>query len=268
MPHSPPESPLTDAIRRILAPLVRLMIARGVRFQDVSDWLKEAYLSAATRHFAPEGRRLTDSRLSVLTGLQRRDIKALRARIEEGETPAPGAGPLPRLIAHWRTLPEFRGDGGPAVLARSEFERLAATVSTDIHPRTLLDEMLRLDLAVVTDDGIRLTADAYVPGRDDAAMIGYLGANLGDHAEVAVANVLATGPARFERAVHYNRLSPTALAELDAMARRLQQEALEALNARAMELQDTEGTDPEATGRFRFGAYVLTETNDATEAGP
>ena len=110
MSRIPPESPLTGAMQRILAPLARLLIARGVRFQDVSDWLKEAYLAAATRHFAPEGRRVTDSRLSVLTGLQRKDIKALRARVDEGQMPAPGAGPLPRLIAHWRTLDEFHDD--------------------------------------------------------------------------------------------------------------------------------------------------------------
>ena len=270
-----PESPLTGAIRRILAPVARLMIARGVRYQDVADRLKEAYLASAMRHFTPAGKRLTDSRLSVLTGLQRKDIKAIRARMAESADAPFLAGPLPRLIAHWRTLPEFRdADGQPAILARSggtgpSFESLAATVSTDIHPRSVLDELVRLGLVEETGDGIALTAEAYIPGRDEAAVMGYLGANLGDHLLAATENVLSEGsPPHFERAVHYNRLSPDALAELEALARQLQQEVLERLAARAMELQDRAGEDPSATGRFRCGAYTLSIQNDQPEPHP
>ena len=106
MTDTPDESPLSAAMRRIMAPLARLAIARGLRFQEFGERLKEAYVAAAGAHFTPASKRLTDSRLSMLTGLQRKDIKAIRARLDEGEPPAP-AGPLPRLIAQWRTQPEF-----------------------------------------------------------------------------------------------------------------------------------------------------------------
>ena len=255
-------SAFVQAAGRILAPLARLLVVRGVRFQAASDWLKEAYVTAAAQ--IADGR-LTDSRLSVLTGLQRKDIKAIRARVQAGTSVSPSAGPLPRLIQNWRGLADFRGsDSGPATLPRSaesgpSFDRLAATVSTDIHPRSLLDELKRLGMVREAAEGITLLVDAYVPSADHAALDAYLGDNLGDHAEAAVTNVLTDGPPPyFERAVHYNRLPPEALSELDALARRLQQSALEQIAARAAELQDRDGADPAARGRFRCGAYILT----------
>ena len=96
----------------------------------------------------------------------------------------------------------------------------------------------------------------------------YLGTNLGDHATAAVSNVLTPGPApHFERAVHYNRLTPAAVAELDALSRTLQQQVLEQINARALALQRGGQDDPTARGRFRCGAYVLAVDDDRLPEG-
>ena len=255
--------PLTGALRRILGPLTQLLIARGVRFQDASDRLKETFVASA---MGLARDRATDSRLSVLTGLQRKDVKAIRSRLGAGDAAPLPAGPIPRVIQNWRTRPDFQGsDGGPATLPRKSddvpsFETLAATVSTDIHPRSILDEMLRLELVKETPDGLRLLAEAFVPGQDNVALYTYLGGNLGDHAQAAVTNVLAEGrPPFFERAVHYNGLTEDDLAELDRLARSLQQRALEQIAARAAKLQDRSDGKPGASGRFRCGAFILTE---------
>ena len=258
------------AVDRVLRPLVRLAIAHGLKFRDLSEWLKIAYVSGAERWADAKGTRATDSRVAMLTGLQRKDIKAIRAQDRPAVRP-PLAGPLPRLIRAWRNDAPFTlPDGGPAVLARSgdeaSFEALAATISTDLHPRSLLDELVRLDLVAVTEDGVELLAEAYLPGQGEDASLSYLGANLGDHAETAVANVLGeTDPLHFERAAHFNRLTPAALAEVEALARRLQQETLEKIAARAAALQKAGRGNPAATGRFRCGAYVYSVTDEEAD---
>ncbi|MEL6267074.1 MAG: DUF6502 family protein [Pseudomonadota bacterium] len=274
-----------DALARVLRPLVRLMIGRGIGYRALSDALRRDYVRVAARDVPLEGRRLTDSRLSLLTGLERREIKALRAELAE-DRPVATHGPLPRVLTRWQTDPAFLdGQGAPRVLARqggeAGFDGLVRATGLSLHPRTVLDEALRLSLVTLDGDGVALTARAMVPAADDAAMLGYLGANLGDHAEAAVANLEAAGrgetPPFFERAVHYNRLSAAALAELDAMARRLGDEALRALNARAATLQARDGGDGNGAdgdggdddggdgngggdppqGRFRAGVYVF-----------
>ena len=67
---------LGEVFQRVLSPIVRVLLARGVRFPEAADWLKETFVRAAGGAFRIEGRRLTDSRISLLTGLQRKDVKA------------------------------------------------------------------------------------------------------------------------------------------------------------------------------------------------
>ncbi len=259
-------------------PLVRIMVSRGLRFPDLSDALKELYVDACERHFQLGDKRLTDSRISLLTGLQRKDVRDIRARLAKAgpETDREGAGPLARVVARWLADTAYRSAAGaPCPLRRAakdngpSFERLVADVSRDVHPRTVLDELKRQDL--VDHDGesdmVSLRTDAYLPSRDETALLGYFGANLGDHAEAAAANLEAApepGPC-FERAVHYNELTPDALAELNALAGRLQSDVLAKLNAEALALQQRDAGADTATGRFRCGAFVYTLQRETRE---
>ncbi|MEL6234554.1 MAG: DUF6502 family protein [Pseudomonadota bacterium] len=257
-------TPLLRALRRVLRPLVGLMMARGLRYPELCELLKAIYIETAERSFGIAGRRMTDSRLSLLTGLQRKDLR--QRREAASADPAPGAGPLPRLILAWQTLPAYQHDsGGPRPLPRQgpapSFESLVAEISRDMHPRTLLDEMMRQNL-VATDAQARigLCATAFLP-REEADRLGYLGANLGDHAMAACANLTEPPPGGpfFERAAHFNGLTPAALGELDTLARALQADALAQIAARATALQTRDAGSPEARGRFRAGAFVYHE---------
>lgn len=256
---------LPVAVAKILRPVIRLLIARGVRYGELSDWLKAAYLWTAERYFRLDGKRLTDSRLHLLTGLQRRDIARLRAADAPAENMS--AGPLPRVVALWLAR-HGDGAGGTTPLPRQgprpSFEALVAEVSRDMHPRTMLDELLRLELVQVEGDAVHLTGEAFVPAGDEAAMLGYLGANLADHAAASVENILAapkTGP-HLERAVHYNRLTPEAVDELERLSRMLLIEALSKVNARAAALQRRDRSKTGADGRFRAGAYVYRSSDE------
>ena len=257
---------LQSAMSRLMRPIVGVLIARGVRFPEFSDWLKEHFLWVAERQFRIENKRVTDSRLHLLTGLQRKDIKALRARAVQKEQPA-NASPIGRTIGLWLAQ-HADASGQPKPLARlgpgPSFQAIVESVSRDMHLRTIQDELIRLGLAKVSGDKISLTADAYLPSEDDGALIGYFGANLGDHAAAAADNVLAApepGP-HLERAVHYNRLTKEALEELDVLSRRLLTEALQQINARAAALQARDRDREEAAGRFRAGAFIYQKAEE------
>ena len=237
---------MQSVLDHILLPLARLCIARGVRFTDAAQRLRHAFLRAAMAEAGPAA---TDSRISVMTGLQRRDIAALKAG--EGAAPALPPNPLSRIVAAWQADPALAGQPLPRRGEGPSFEALAWQVRKDLHPRTLLDQLVAAGTVRVDDaDRVHLVQTAYqpLPGSDD--QLAYLADNVGDHLETAVDNV--TGAARrLERAVHYDGLDPAAVAELDAMWRASQQAAMTALNARASQLQASRP----GRRRFRAGAY-------------
>jgi len=273
MPPSPPRPerppPVVAAAARVLAPLARLLAGRGVGFGAASDLLKSLFVDAAARRLAEDGERVTDSRISVLTGLQRRDVKQLRSRLDEGAPPPLASGLLARALGRWAGAEPYRdAAGAPLALPRAadgeeaSFERLCREVSQDVHPRSILDALVSIG-AVSFDrerDEVTLLSPAVVGAGDDVAL-DYLGANVGDHAAAAVANLLAGpgAPPFFERAVHYNNLTPASVAELDRMAREQAMAMLLALNAAAQRLQDADEGRPDARMRFRAGAYVYAD---------
>ena len=256
------------ALDRILRPLMRLAMARGIGFPALADRLKTLYVQEAAALFVARGEKVTDSRIALLTGLQRREVKARR-----GSEPPSGqsAGVLPRIIARWRAGTPYAEGTAPRPLPRrgeGSFEALVAEISRDMHPRSALDGLLQLgSVSVDHEDRVVLEKTALLPAADEAALLDYMAANLGDHAEAAVANVLIapdSGPF-YERAVHYNHLSEDSLATLDATARKAQDAVLHQLSAEALALQKKDREARAGTGRFRLGAYIYREAAHSPE---
>jgi Family of unknown function (DUF6502) len=228
----------------LFAPIARLLVARGVVFADAAGRLKRAYLQAAVRLAGPDA---TDSRISVMTGLQRRDIVALRGQEPDRRT----VNHLSRLVALWaldggRPLPR-KGDTG-------SFDALALQVRRDVHPRTMLEQLMAAGTVSVADGMVRLEQASYQPMPGSQGQMDYLADNAGDFLAAAVGNVTGA-PAHFERAVHYNLLDAAAVAQLDAAFREGQMALLGQINAQAAELQKT----MPGNMRFRAGAYFYDE---------
>ena len=252
---------MLELLDRLLGPLARLMVARGVAFPDLAERLKVHYVNAAK--VLSDGK-ITDSRLSVLTGLQRRDIARLRA------LPAPEqrVPHLARLIALWRAAPDYAGQDLPKSGRSPSFEALAWRVRKDIHPRTMLDTLAAAGAVAVDQNTqtVRLLQSSYQPlaGSDD--QLAYLAQNLGDHCDAATDNVLGAEPAHFERAVYYNNLTPAQIDALRALHQAAQMDVLKKLSTAAatMKKENASITPEEASHRFRAGGYFYaTKENDA-----
>src|SRR5690606_8883609 len=105
----------------------------------------------------------TTSRISVMTGLQRKDIGQIQEQIERKQNPPANVSLGARLIGIWSGAKAFTDDTGrPLPLPRlagprPRFEDLVRSVSSDVRPRTVLDEWLRLGIVEVDDeDRVRL----------------------------------------------------------------------------------------------------------------
>lgn len=225
---SPPPGPQADqaavlsALSLILGPLARLCVARGVSIQAVEEQMRQAMVQAAREvccHEAPHqpAHRFT-SRISTMTGLTRREVTRLEAQQPPKRNTSRSR--VADVLAHWLALPQARDAQGhwlplPRNGPAPSFEALATQVTQDVHPRSLLDELLRLDLVQhdLARDCVHLRHDAFVPRHDATRMLSYLGDNVGDHLEAAVTNVLSDGRAHFEQALFADELSAESLAQ-------------------------------------------------------
>lgn len=260
-------------LRGLLRPLIRAMIAQGITAPALYRIIKRLYVEVAEQDFKLPTERQTDSRISMLTGVHRRDVRDFR-----GSDPTEGAAAkekvttIASVLGHWMANTETRtADGRPAPLPRSgddqpNFDTLVQMVSKDIRPRTVLDELLRQNLVVVEDGIVHLKGDVFLGPADPDQRVHFFAENVGDHIAAAVDNLLADNPKFMERAVFYNRLTPGSVDQVEAHAREQASMILEALNEKANDLQAQDLEDQAGTERFRFGVFFYREdeAKDAT----
>ncbi len=276
-PTATPSPAFVRALRQALRPLVRLMLARGVTFPYLAELLKALLVEVADKEFRIGAKPPTDSRVSLVTGVHRKDVSRLRQALESSAETVPSVVSLgAQLVAVWLGSPRYLDDNGrPRALPRfaSEggelsFEGLVASVNSDIRSRVVLDEWLRLGVVRFDDERrVCLNAEAFVPsaGFDEKAF--YLGHNLHDHAAAAAHNLLGGQPAFLERSVHYDALSPGSIAMLARQSEEFGMKALLALNKSALAVEQKDAGDTTPRQRMTFGIYFYAEPSDA-DTGP
>ncbi|MCY1390202.1 hypothetical protein D9M71_50170 [compost metagenome] len=262
---------LLKALRHVMRPLVRLMLRKGVTYLVFADLLKEVFVDVADREFRLDDKAPTDSRISLLTGVHRKDVRRLR---NSGD---PATSTLPenitfgaQLVNAWTRTPFCNDAGQPLPLPRlasvggdCSFDALVAKVSTDIRARVVLDEWLRLGVVRLDEqERVHLEAQAFVPQKGFDEKAAYLGHNLHDHACAAVHNLSGEAPAFFERSVHYDALAPMSVEALREAVASEGMQALLSFNRLAAELEFRDLPSLEPRQRITVGLYFYTEACD------
>jgi hypothetical protein len=265
---------LLRSLGRLLRPLVRLLIRNGITYPVIADQLRDLYLDVALRDILTDGRSRTDSRVSLLTGVHRKEIRRQRATPAR-EEPTPEVVTLgSQIIARWLAAAPWASHGTlPRPLPRAapagepSFDGLVEAVTKDVRPRAVLDEWLSQKLVQLdAEDRVVLNVDAFVPrpGRDEQMF--YFGRNLADHIAAAAANVSAVDKAPFlDRSVHYDALPVAAAEQLEAMGREAAVRMLLEINRRAMEVAEAHDPPTGPTRRVNLGVYLYAEDEPSAD---
>jgi len=256
-----------------MVPLARLAVAHGLRHAALDELLRSAFVEAArdAHPDIPASRGV--SRVSAATGINRREI----TRLMKAEAPEPPRRSLAtELFTRWLSDPKLRRKGEPLrTLPRQgkapSFESLAQSVTKDVHPRTLLEEVCRLGLAQVDkkSDSVVLLRDTFVPTDDEQRMLGFLGSNVGDHLSAAVANVMGQTPRHHEQALFARELSPQSLERLrPAVAGQWQALMRELTPVIQQMIDEDEAADRPRNQRLRVGLYAFSAPMDVVADKP
>ncbi len=250
----------------LLAPLVTLLLHEGVSYPRFANALKKTFLESALNLLEASSARVNDSSVSTLTGIHRKDVREWRSAGQ----PRPQAktlGPVTEVFTRWANDPDYCDEQGrPKVLNRvggpGSFEALAASVSKDVHPRTVLRELIRLGVArhveAASDesgDKVSLCADAFVPKKETAEMLQLFSDNVGDHLAAAVHNLVADGAPMLEQSVFADNLRPESAAALNVLARQIWAKAVHDIVHEATVLSDQDRGLNGADQRIRVGMY-------------
>ena len=261
------QASLIEVLRTLMQPLAALSVARGMPFATVEEMLKKAFIDAAQRAHSNAAAHRMVSRISTVTGLNRREVSRLT---QSGNADSPARpmrrSPATQVFTRWIAEPSLKtAKGKPLPLPRQgpapSFEALARSVNSDVHPRSLLEELCRLGLVQIDGDTVHIMRESFVPKEDTDRMLGFLGGNVGDHLRAAVANVLSDPPPHLEQAVFADELSQASLDEFRTVARTQWQALLQATVPTLHRLIKTDRSAKRTQDqRVRVGMYMFSET--------
>ena len=161
-------SPGVRCLRCLLRPVARFCLRHSIKLQDFIEVLKGVMVEVAQEHLCERDIDVSTSRLSVMTGVHRKDV----VRFRSGGVGEKKSGDIiKRIIGQWRGNNAFLNSSGkPKVLsfdsAEGEFADLIHSVSRELNPYTLLFELERTGAVERTKRGVKLRARMHLPKGD------------------------------------------------------------------------------------------------------
>jgi hypothetical protein len=259
------------ALRRLLRPLVRRMIAYGVTYPAFAQLAKQVFVEVAEAEFALAFKRQTDSRIALVTGVARKEIAQLRRRrAAAGELPDIEETVVTHVIGRWLAGPPYATpDGTPRRLPYEgtgprvpSFARLVREIGGDIPVRAVLDELLRIGSAHLGADGdVELRREAHIPADGAEGRFTLLGSDPGELFGTIAHNIEHPDDAWLQRKVSYDHVGADALPALREEARQAGLEFVRRANALVSSYDRDRTPDAPAGARTRvaIGVYYYEE---------
>lgn len=266
---------LYAAVIKLLRPLVRILLRNGVSYSTFADLAKWVYVDVATQEFNIQGRKQSTSRVSVITGLSRREVMRVRQLPRPDVTASTERhNRAARVIAAWRRESDFHDPAGkPAALPMggrgATFSELVKRYSGNVPPRAILDELIHVGAVEKMGDGrFHLLARAYIPKNLDTHKLNILGTDVG-HLIATINHNLnpeSIDPL-FQRKVAYDNLPDEALPKFRKLFSKKAQNLLENADEWLGKCDRDAAPGVKGTGRNKagFGIFFFEEPHSEKE---
>ena len=268
-------SAITNMMKQILRPLVRLLLRNGVAFADFSAVARRIFVEVANDDFGLPGRKQSVSRISILTGVNRKEVKRLLEESPTNEQAQKENNRAARVVSGWMRDNDFRLKSGKAKALRwgdpdSEggFEALVKRYSGDMTARAVLDELMRVGAVEFNKDKstVTLTANGYIPAASNDELLRLSGNSINDLLKTIDHNLnTETGATRLQLSVAYDDVPDNGVELFRSFSREKSLELLHHLDEFLATHDRSVNPSTEGKGRYRtgLGIYYFEEPLDS-----
>jgi len=257
------------ACRLLLRPIAAMMLKCGMTWKEFSELSKSVFVEAATDDYGIKGRPTNVTRVSILTGIGRKEVKRQRDLlasdkpvIKEKTTDAT------RLLSGWHQDPAYlEADSVPLLLSESgaapSFESLCAGYGGDIAMTAMLKELLKTQaLERMSDGRLRAISRYYQPAMHDDENLNFAVLRIKDLIETMNNNVFpdeANSP-RFGGYADNDRIPPQAVPLFRKFLDRRGQAFLEEIDDWLTAHAESDGEKTRERVRIGVGLYAIEDS--------
>jgi hypothetical protein len=252
-----------SAVTVLLRPLVRILLRHGIPCDALSTAARHVYVHVAAEEFSLPGKKQTTSRVSILTGLTRKEVRRIMTTTDlKDQVAADRYNRAARVIAGWVRDKEFHDKAGnplalPVEADEASFASVVRRYSGDLPVRAMLDELLRVGAVRKTKDGrIHLQARSYVPQQSAKDKLNILGTDTADLIATIAHNLDAEASPRFQRKVMYDNVPVEAVQEFQRLSAARAQALIEDLDRWLAQRDRDVNPAVKGTGRKRVGVGI------------
>lgn len=264
---------LTASLVKLLSPLVRILLRYGFSFGEFAEIARWVYVDVADKDFSIKGKKQSISRISVITGLNRKDVTRLKQiNIHQDHESSSGFNRAGRVISGWVRDQAFHDEqGNPTELPLEgedkSFTALVKQYSGDMPVRAVLDELLRIEAVNKKKDGsLCLLTKAYIPKNVDAEKIFILGDDGTDLIGTIDHNLdTRKSPPFFQRKVVYDNVPVEGIENFRKISSSSGQHLLEKLNEILAANDRDCSPEVKGSGRMRVGMGIYYFEEDLNE---
>ncbi len=264
-------SPAIRACERWLRPAARWLLRSGVTWKEFAAISRGVFVSTATDEFGVKGRPTNVSRVALLTGLTRRDVrKQLDLQAETSPPPEDALTHATRVLSAWHQDPAYVDEAGRPRLLDAEgpapsFAALLKAHAGDIPHRALTKELVRAGSVRVDPDGrMEALKRYYMPRQMDPAAVTRAGEVLTDLFTTVEFNLSRKprDPSRFEGRAHSRRVDARAVPAFREFLEREGQQFLERIDDWLTAHEAAPSQPGARTVRLGAGLYAIHDSGE------
>lgn len=258
---------LLKVVFEVMRPFARSLLRVGIGYKEFSEIAKMAFVDVALSEYGIRGRTTNVSRVSVMTGLSRRDVARMRRRIAAvGPDELTVRSKAPDVLHFWQIDPDFLTTDGRARDIPFDgdgmtFRELVRRYAGDLPPGALLKELRRVGaITELSSELLRLEKSYFIPEAHEERLLLSLQRSVRGLLSTLAhnCNIERDTPGRIERIVYSESLTSDQIdllrarlrARIELFTRELDSEFASLEREGNMRVSGAEGTEIVGVGVF------------------